>query len=218
MRKEIIGHATLYLGDCREVLPQIQPCEALITDPVWPTVPPDMFRGADDPFGLFDGMWRALRRLPARAVIWMRNDCDPRFLVPVPLPFLQVMWMRYSAIGYLGRFLTGNDVAYAFGEWPKSEPGRRVLPAMSPVQTTSLRGTVDHPAPRSVIHAKWLVGAWGDGSVLDPFMGSGTTGIACVQLGRPFVGIECDETYFEEACTRIADAQRQEQMFLEAVV
>lgn len=210
-RREVIGKAVLLLGDCREILPAIGSVDAVITDPVWPTCPVGMFHGSDDPFGLFAGMWGALSALPARAVIWMRNDCDPRFLsaVPAQLEFRQVMWMRYSAVGHMGRFLTGNDVAYAFGAWPTSELGRRSIAAIGPVQTQSLRGTVDHPAPRSALHARWLVGQWGDGVVLDPFMGSGTTGIACVELGREFVGVEIHEPYFDVACERIENAQRQ---------
>jgi site-specific DNA-methyltransferase (adenine-specific) len=50
-------------------------------------------------------------------------------------------------------------------------------------------------------------------SILDPFMGSGTTGVAAVQMGRAFVGIEREPKYFEMACRRIEDAQRQESLF-----
>ena len=154
MRIEHIGDATLYLADCMDVLPMLDKAEAMITDPVWPNAPAGIFHRSDDPAALFRDMWDAFLALPDRAVIWMRNDCDPRFLryVPESLKFRQSMWMRYAAMGYRGRFLTGNDVAYAFGEWPKSVPHRRVLPAMSPVQTTSLKGTVDHPPkPRPTI-------------------------------------------------------------------
>jgi DNA modification methylase len=51
------------------------------------------------------------------------------------------------------------------------------------------------------------------GTVLDPFMGSGTTGVACAQLGRRFIGIEIEERYFQIACRRIEDAQRQGRLF-----
>jgi len=216
-RKEVIGNATLYLGDCREVMRSALSCftpTAIITDPVWPNTKPGLYPGTDDPFGLFIDMWKALPQVPARAVIWMRNDSDPRFLAPVPLPFRQVMWLRYAAMGYLGRFMTGNDVAYAFGTWPSSRPNARVLPAMGPVQTESLKNSINHPSPRSVKHASWLVEYWGEGSVLDPFMGSGTVGIACVQLGRPYTGIEIVEAYFNLACERIENAQRQRKMFV----
>lgn len=51
-------------------------------------------------------------------------------------------------------------------------------------------------------------------SVLDPFMGSGTTGVACVKLGRSFIGIEIDEGYFNIACERIRKAYAQPDMFI----
>jgi DNA modification methylase len=50
-------------------------------------------------------------------------------------------------------------------------------------------------------------------TILDPFMGSGTTGVAAVQEGRKFIGIEIDEKYFDIACKRIEDAQRQGMLF-----
>lgn len=50
-------------------------------------------------------------------------------------------------------------------------------------------------------------------NILDPFMGSGTTGVACANLGRSFIGIEIDRKYFDIACERIENAQRQHRMF-----
>ncbi len=54
---------------------------------------------------------------------------------------------------------------------------------------------------------------WTSGLVLDPFMGSGTTGVACASLGRPFVGIELKESYFDIACRRIARELSQGRLF-----
>lgn len=56
----------------------------------------------------------------------------------------------------------------------------------------------------------------GGGFVLDPFMGSGTTGVACARAGRSFIGIEIDDGYFEIACERIHKAYQQPDMFVEA--
>jgi site-specific DNA-methyltransferase (adenine-specific) len=53
-----------------------------------------------------------------------------------------------------------------------------------------------------------------DGRVIDPFMGSGSTGVAAVEMGREFVGVELNPTYFDIACRRIEDAQRQGDMFI----
>jgi hypothetical protein len=72
-----------------------------------------------------------------------------------------------------------------------------------------------HPCPKPLEWMTWLVGlASREGeTVLDPFMGSGTTGVACVELGRRFIGIEQDQTYFQLACERIEAAVRQGQLF-----
>jgi DNA modification methylase len=62
---------------------------------------------------------------------------------------------------------------------------------------------------------KYLTGIYAPpgGMVLDSFMGSGTTGVACVETGRKFIGIEINEKYFDTACKRITEAYRQGQLF-----
>lgn len=52
-------------------------------------------------------------------------------------------------------------------------------------------------------------------TILDPFMGSGSTGVACLQTGRRFIGVELDSRYFDAACCRIEEAQRQPDMFID---
>jgi DNA modification methylase len=67
-----------------------------------------------------------------------------------------------------------------------------------------------HPTQKPLALMKWCLGfIHAYCSVLDPFMGSGTTGVACMQLGRKFIGIEIEPKYFEIACERIENAQRQ---------
>ena len=72
-----------------------------------------------------------------------------------------------------------------------------------------------HPTQKPVGLLKhWVVDFSDEGElILDPFMGSGTTGVAAVQMGRAFVGIEQNPRYFEIACKRIEDAQRQGSLF-----
>jgi hypothetical protein len=204
-RKVVIGNAELWLGDCRDVLPMLPKVDAVITDPVWPK--------HGGMFGDLDAhalLAETLTMIDAsRVVIHMRNDQDPRFLTAVPERwlFLQMMWLRFAAVGHMGRFLTGNDVAYAFGIWPKSRPGEHSMPAIGPVESRPVRN--GHPCPRSLTHVTWLVGWWSETDVLDPFMGSGTTGVACMNSDRSFIGIEREPKYFDIACRRIEDAQRQ---------
>jgi DNA modification methylase len=72
-----------------------------------------------------------------------------------------------------------------------------------------------HPCPRPLDLITHLVGQWvrPETICLDPFMGSGTTGVACAQLGRKFIGIEIERKYFDIACERIDNAYRQQKMF-----
>jgi len=76
--------------------------------------------------------------------------------------------------------------------------------------------TKEHPTQKPENLMKWCIGFLPDAqTILDPFMGSGTTGVAAVQMGRKFIGIEREERYFEIACKRIEQAQRQGDFFVE---
>jgi site-specific DNA-methyltransferase (adenine-specific) len=216
-----LGNATLYRADCREVLPLVQPAEALITDPVWPNVPPagtweehgwPDLAGREDPFGLMTGMFASLQGLPQRAVVVMRNDSDPRFLLSVPsaLPYFRAQILSYVLPSRIGRKLGGEELAYGFGSPPKPyRGGRTLMPGRSPIAQPT--GHSGHPCGRSEKHMQFLVHWWSSPGdlVLDPFMGAGTTGVACALFGQPFTGIEIETRYFDVACKRIEEAQRQ---------
>jgi DNA modification methylase len=74
---------------------------------------------------------------------------------------------------------------------------------------------MQHPTQKPVALMEWCLGFLPNAeTILDPFMGSGTTGVACVKLGRKFTGIELDEGYFDIACKRIEDAYKQPDMFV----
>lgn len=74
---------------------------------------------------------------------------------------------------------------------------------------------IDHPTPKPERLMRWLILNSQANTIFDPFMGSGTTGVACVQLGRNFIGCEIDPNYFEIAQKRIETAQMQPQLFTE---
>jgi site-specific DNA-methyltransferase (adenine-specific) len=217
MRRVEIGLATLYLGDCREIMPALQ-ADVICTDPVWPNVPANSVPGWEDPWGL----WRSACAVmpPAkRIIVVMRCDSDPRFLQCLPpLPFLRSMNLPYVMPGYLGRVLGGDETAYWFGEPIAYAPGRKVIPGRAPSVQPGGRAANGHPMSRAQAHFDWLVSWCSDPGevVLDPFLGSGTTGVAAVKLGRPFVGVEIEERFFDIACRRIENAQRQGDMLLAA--
>jgi DNA modification methylase len=72
-----------------------------------------------------------------------------------------------------------------------------------------------HPTQKPIVVLEWVINQFKKSpkTILDPFMGSGTTGVACMNLGREFIGIEIEPKYFEIACERIAQAQKQQRLF-----
>lgn len=207
-----IGDATLYHGDSREIVPSVGAIEAVVTDPVWPNCPPGLLPGAD---GLQAKLLADVLTManPERAVIVLGFDSDPRFLsaVPASLPFIRSQQLPYAMPGYRGRLLGGDEVAYVFGAIPV---GHGVIPGRARVETTrKAQRQTGHPCPRSDAHMRQLIGWWAARCVLDPFMGSGATGVACANLGRKFIGIEIERRYFDIACERIAAAYAQGRLF-----
>ena len=205
MRKEIIGNATLYLGDCLEWLRGVPSCfrvDAVITDP---------------PFGV--GNFVQSNR--GKPVDW--NDAPPSDEVFDRLRMHSTHRVIWGA-NYFNCFEGAGALI-----WIKDQP----LPNMSKAEVAStswgnkvelLRLTwtnyvntkvSDHPCERPVKLYEWsyhqIPGT--TETILDPFMGSGTTGVACMNLGRKFIGIEIEPKYFDIACERIENAQRQERLF-----
>lgn len=214
-RVETIGDCTLYLGDARKVVKRLQ-ADVLMTDPVWPNCPPNLIPGAEDPHALWASFCRAIPRV-RRAVVVMRHDSDPRFLAPLKMPYARAVILPYVMPGYIGRFLGGDELAYCFGSPIPSREGQRVIPGRAPAVQPDGRAANGHPCSRALEHFNFLVRWWAEPheTVLDPFMGSGTTGVACVKLGRKFIGIEIDEGYFGIACERIRKAYAQPDFFVQ---
>jgi site-specific DNA-methyltransferase (adenine-specific) len=199
------GGITIYHGDCREVLPRLGYVPTIVTDPVWPNARIPLF-GADDPAGMFRAMWAALPEYPCRAAVQLGCDTDPRFLADVPaeLPFFRVAWLELVRMGYKGRLGMTGDVGYLFGMPPASRPGQHIIPGRM-TDPDPMGKQADHPCPRKLGHVSWLVRWWSEptDTVLDPFMGSGTTLLAAKTLGRKAIGIEVDERYCEIAAKRL---------------
>jgi DNA modification methylase len=113
--------------------------------------------------------------------------------------------LEIARVGYKGRLLMNGDIAYLFGEPPSSQPGRRVISGRY-MDPDSGGKQADHPCPRKLNHVRWLVRLWSEDTdtILDPFMGSGTTLRAAKDLGRKAIGIEIEEKYCEIAVRRLA--------------
>lgn len=201
----------LYLGDCLEILPGIEQVDTVITDPVWPNAIP-VLKGADNPYGLFTSAVKKLPKSIKRIAVHLGCDSDPRILAPIPsrLVFFRVAWLRYAFPHPKGRLLYSGDVAYFFGKPPKSRPGRQLISGEY-TDTCNAGKQSDHPCPRKLKHVAWIIDRWAqkDDIVLDPFLGSGTTAVACEQLGVRWIGIEVDKEYCDMTIKRIEQERSQ---------
>ena len=212
---------TIYHGDCREVLPSLGITETIITDPVWPNAKAKL-AGSDRPYALFAEVARLIDC--DRLIIQLGCDSDPRILSTVPddLPFFRACWLKYTCPTRKGRVLYSGDIAYAFGKPPKSAPGRRVIAGeCSSARGDSIRARLrphrefgrpvngEHPCPRRLEHVQWLIAKFAEGTVLDPFCGSGTTLVAAKAGGFKAVGIEIEEKFCEMAVKRLAQRSLQ---------
>jgi DNA modification methylase len=107
----------------------------------------------------------------------------------------------------------GSDIAYFFGSPPKSIKGRRVISGEY-TDTSNDGKQAEHPCPRKLGHVDWIIGRWTDEGeiILDPFLGSGTTAVACERLERRWIGIEISKEFCDIAVKRI-EAERMQLKF-----
>jgi site-specific DNA-methyltransferase (adenine-specific) len=201
MRVERIGEATLYLGDCRDVLPALGKVGCVISDPPYPN--------GEGYFVESVGAARdVLLSTDASEVLWFWSEIDiPEARLPLVATHI---WHRTNVNGkiYEPIFHYAAD-----GRKRRSEirPHAAVFNGVGP-GCTEYAG---HPTQKPIDLMQWLVEKT-SGSILDPFMGSGTTGVAAVKLGRRFIGIEREPKYFDIACRRIEAAYAQPDLFVKS--
>lgn len=225
-RKEVIGDCTLYLGDCMEVMPMLGKVDAVVTDPPYGTQ--DLGEG----YGR-----RKLHSTNGRdGRIIIKNDLD---LTAISKLFSLLSGDYYALIFYAARRI--KEFVAAVGElnikgeiiWHKKQMGLgytiryshesiAVIEIGKPERPNFAIDSVIschqleklHPHQKPVELLETLI-SWQSGLTLDPFMGSGTTGVACAKMGRKFIGIELEPKYFDIACKRIENAYKQPDMFIE---
>ncbi len=194
-------------GDARLLMDRADGMKAMITDPIWPNHT-KVFE-CDSAVKLFRETVEALPASIERIVVVLGGDSDPRFLyetIPAKWPFLKTCFLEFCVPVHKGRNLYTHLMAYAFGTWPKSKPGARVIPTKFMARESDKRLSW-HPTPLRVSHCKWLVKWFGDGGFVDPFAGSGSFGIAAKAHRIPYIGFEINEEYARLANKRIDDEQ-----------
>lgn len=212
-RKEIIGDCTLYLGDCLEVMPTLGKVDAVVTDPPFGMAFKSNYRAIEHREIANDKtedllIWACNLDAGHSKYVFMRWDNLPS--IPKPKSFIK--WIKNNwSMGDLGHehARQTEECAFYAGDnhfFPSGRP--------SDVVFSDRTGNNFHPTEKPVDLMQKVI-RWTDGVIVDPFMGSGTTGVACVKLGRKFIGIELGEKYFDIACKRIEEAYRQPDMFIE---
>ena len=207
----VIGNATLYLGDCMDILPTLPKVDAVITDPPF-NAGKEFANDSMSPeaWGAFcERLASAVSMLnPTNAVIEVgKNDATMR------AAFDRVMRYRWAiALNYTNAMRQGAVGYSNFGLvlWYGDKCYQKFMDRIDCALHSTI-GQFSHPSPKEAGHYVKLVEMFSPvgGLVCDPFLGSGTTGIACALTGRAFIGIEREPSYFDIACRRIEDAQRQ---------
>lgn len=243
-RVEQIGRAVLHLGDCRDILPMLPKVDAVVTDPPYAvSVAGAVVKGQPGKgarrldFFAGDSDWAAMNRLVAEAVDLAISKEPLSFAAWCGHRQIGFITEALEAQNYSTRLLFWRKKCP-----PPAAPGAGFSSAVeccvygyrpgrpwnggqydfNVFETDNYRhgqpGKVDHPTQKPRQLMKWQVEritAFGS-TVLDPFMGSGSTGVAALETGRNFIGIEREPKYFDIACKRIEDAQRQGDFFVEA--
>lgn len=232
MRVEHIGDATLYLGDCREILPTLGKVDAVVTDPPYGvgfTGKMSVQRGGgqiklDGGYESFSDTPENIDAVVIPAILSAISISRRAAITPgtrncFKYPEPADIGCFFSAAGTgVGRWgFTCSQPILFYGKDPFLEAGKGCR-ANSLGQTyPNDANSTGHPCSKPLPQMVWLVGRTTAESdlVLDPFMGSGTTGVACAKLGRKFIGIEIEPKYFDIACRRIEAAHKQPDLFIQ---
>lgn len=215
MEKINIGNATLYLGDCAEILPTLGQFDAVVTDP---------------PYGIGESKGRNKSRgklavskdygndnwdnepITKDAIDLMKNISQWQIIFggnyfELPPTKCWLIWDKENGT---------TDFADAELAWTNLNKAVRLKKYMwHGMLRANKEPRGDHPTQKPIGIMEWVISHLPQNveTIIDPYMGSGTTGVACMNLKKKFIGIEREKKYFDIACKRIEDAQRQEFLF-----
>jgi DNA modification methylase len=223
-RIEHIGDATLYLGDCREILPTLGRVDACVTDPPYGI-------GADSAMHKAGGSKHGAALAAKRTYAETNWDSAP--VDGVTLAALRFMTDWQVVFGgnyfdlpparcwFVWDKLNGtNDFADCELAWTNlDKPVRRVRWMWNGMLRKGQEERFEHPTQKPLGVMEWCLNHLPASveSIIDPFMGSGTTGVACAKLDKRFIGIEREESYFDLACRRIEATYNQPRLFAEPI-
>lgn len=214
IKEERIGGQRLILGDCLQVMPLLGKVDAVVTDP---------------PYGIGkDGQRKTTGKNGGRKAYSFKGWDDQR---PSKKTFDTIFSLSGNLIIWGGNYFA--DFLPAAGKWLVWDKGQRIYQSDGELAYTSFNGALRiftqnraalltdgavHPTQKPVALMQWCLGFVPNAkTVLDPFMGSGTTLVACQKMGRAGIGIELDPEYFRIACDRVQKAFDQPDMFVDPV-
>ena len=211
MRKEVIGNATLYLGDALEILQTLPKVDAVITDPPYGISYRHGARFGGKMLGT-DGMAIHGDDRPFDPSPWLGYEClfwgAEHFKARLPEGGRWLVWDKRRP-GVV------RDQGCVENAWHSRDGVTRIFRHVWDGADIGVeRGQPRiHSNQKPIALMEWCLSFTEANLILDPFMGSGTTAIACQRQDRKFIGIEIDQTHFSNACERIENAQRQATMF-----
>ena len=209
MTPVVIGNATLYYGDCLDILPMLPKVDAVITDPPYGINAARTRNSQKDGWVDYgcDG-WDMER--PGRAVFDLMRAAAP----------LQIIWGGNYFTDYLppsqqwlawDKGQDGFSLADFELAWSSQDKACRRI---NYARALAMRDGKEHPTQKPIAVMRWCIEQAGRPQrVLDPFMGSGSTGVAALQMGSSFIGVEREPSYFDIACRRIEQAAAQGKLF-----
>lgn len=223
MRVETIGPARLYLGDCREILPTLGKVDAVVSDPPYGI---NYNHGGGQRFGSV-GVTKAAKARGQPKIVGDDAPFDPAPWLQFPKVLLwgadhffprlpdRGRWLAWNKLGDMEPWDSFSDVEFA---WCSVEGAARIFSmkwkGIACEKAGEANGLREHTTQKPIRLMTWCLQQIGEAeTVLDPFMGSGTTGVACLRADRKFIGCEIDPTYFDIACRRIGEAYKQPRLF-----
>ena len=225
-RRVEIGDCVLYEGDCLEVMGTLGKVDAVVTDPPYGVnykcsttkhgkngfsyasftdTPEEIERVCVPAIRLAVGLARSAVVTPGVANAFKYDE---------PRAWGTIFYPSGANSGPWG-FICSQPLFY-YGKDPYLQKSLGSRPnGFSTTEATDRQ--INHPCPKPIGQTKWMVQrvSFEGETILDPFMGSGTTGVACVKTGRKFIGIELDPDYFDIACERVRKAYEQPDFFIE---
>lgn len=218
-RKEVIGNAELWLGDCRDILPTLGNVDAVVTDPPYGISysPSSLVSAGAQQFEVMKGdvhepQLDHVFRLGCRKIIFGANN----FPNQLPQRGRWICWDKRGGISAADRML-GSPFELAWDDRTSGYDKMIRILHGGVVNADGANVQRQHPTQKPVALMIWCIQqlSLDEITILDPYMGSGTTGVACARLGRRFIGIEIDPSYFAIACRRIEAAYAQPDLFVE---